>query len=358
MAVLVTCSACSRPRPQAEIPRALPFDAGTPSEQTESVEPGLHVPEETAAPAGEACMSSATCGAGQQCRGAPGCGTGWACGAARECLSETVAYCDCEGSTIYAPGGCPGRPYAHLGPCGRLGEVVASGTELGLPDWDEQPTSEDRICESNADCGRLETCLGIAGCATEWRCVRARGCSRERVSFCGCDGESFVASATCPGRPFVHRGECRGEALARGEPARLDAGVSAMRSLDAGTPPLARSAARPGVDAGVPTPARTPTPIIDGGTPRIATTAVAPGARVCQTNRDCPRSEICQGPPGCGMQFTCAPPERECIRDTQVFCDCAGRDFRASMFCPGRPYAHRGSCEIDRLMDLSGAAVR
>jgi hypothetical protein len=28
------------------------------------------------------------------------------------------------------------------------------------------------------------------------------------------------------------------------------------------------------------------------------------------------------------------------------------------MFCPARPYRHRGSCEIDRMMELRGAAVR
>ncbi|MDQ3037281.1 MAG: hypothetical protein M3Y87_33110, partial [Myxococcota bacterium] len=78
----------------------------------------------------------------------------------------------------------------------------------------------------------------------------------------------------------------------------------------------------------------------------------------CTTSRDCARGQICQGAPGCGMQWTCSRPERECVRDTQVFCDCEGQDFRASMFCPGRPFAHRGSCEIDRLLDLSGAAPR
>lgn len=283
-------------------------------------------------------MSSADCSAPQHCRGAPGCRTGWACGVGRECLSETVAYCDCDGSTFYAPGGCPGRPYAHLGPCGHIGELVASGTELGIPDWDEQPTSEDHICESNADCSRMQTCFGIAGCATEWRCVRTRGCSRERVSFCGCGGETFVASATCPGRPFVHRGECRGEAVAVAPEVRRDEGpATPTRRVETGASPPAQ---RPSP------PARQQSPL------------TVPGVRTCRTNRDCPRSEVCQGPPGCGMPFTCAPPERECIRDTQVFCDCEGRDFRASMFCPGRPYAHRGSCEIDRLMDLSGAAVR
>lgn len=249
-------------------------------------------------------------------------------------MAESVSYCDCDGATFYAPGGCPGRAYAHLGPCESMGELVAAGTDLGLPDWDEQPTTQDRTCGASSECGPGLTCFGIAGCGNDWRCVRARGCSRERISFCGCDGASFVASATCPGRPFVHRGECRGEAVASAEP----------------PPPTSSTGERAITSAARPRGATT--------TERRASVATTPSSSTCVTSRDCSRGQICQGAPGCGMEWTCAPPERACIQDTQVFCDCEGRDFRASMFCPGRPYAHRGSCEIDRLLDLSGAAVR
>ena len=46
------------------------------------------------------------------------------------------------------------------------------------------------------------------------------------------------------------------------------------------------------------------------------------------------------------------------LAEAQVFCDCERNTFRASMNCPGQPYAHRGSCEIDRMLELSGARVR
>jgi hypothetical protein len=59
------------------------------------------------------------------------------------------------------------------------------------------------------------------------------------------------------------------------------------------------------------------------------------------------------------MTWTCQrPPPERCNPDTQVFCDCERNTFRASMNCPGQPYAHRGSCEIDRMLELSGAALR
>ena len=73
----------------------------------------------------------------------------------------------------------------------------------------------------------------------------------------------------------------------------------------------------------------------------------------CQAN-NCPDDAVC-------VRFNPDPARRAvvaCMRRCGGDGDCQGRDFRASMFCPGRTYAHRGSCEIDRLLDLSGAATR
>jgi hypothetical protein len=91
-----------------------------------------------------------------------------------------------------------------------------------------------------------------------------------------------------------------------------------------------------------------------------ASEPVADAPRGCSSNRSCRRGEVCQGVAGCGEEvvWQCAPPTRPCVTDTQVFCDCEGHDFRASMFCPARPYRHRGSCELDRSLELSGATLR
>lgn len=290
-------------------------------------EPTLAVPEESAAPEGPACTASYECGAGTQCRGPRGCTAAWACGAAIDCSGETIAYCDCDGQSFYAPIGCPGRAYAHPGACDAMGPL-ATAEELGIHDYDEPPTTQDRTCESNADCAGGEQCYGPPGCGMPWRCERLRGCAGARAQLCGCDGETFRASLGCPGRPYAHRGEC--------------SGGTAVAVL---TPP---------------TSAETGTPLSVTQTPIAPVTpgVVESGRRVCSTSRDCRRGEVCTGPPGCGETWVCERPRERCNPDTQVFCDCERNTFRASMNCPGQPFAHRGSCEIDRMLELSGASVR
>lgn len=36
----------------------------------------------------------------------------------------------------------------------------------------------------------------------------ARGCTRDRRPFCGCDGTVFQSSSSCPGQRFAKRGPC------------------------------------------------------------------------------------------------------------------------------------------------------
>lgn len=295
--------------------------------------------EDLSAPEGPACARTSECESGLSCRGPAGCMAPWACGAPRECEPATIAYCDCDGATFYAPSGCAGRPYLHVGPCFLAAETV----EHGIPDGDEPETTEDRVCASSADCRGWETCFGMPGCGSTFRCERVRRCRRDRAPYCGCDGVTFTASSNCPGRPYLHAGACReGMAVASAsDPARAGAPAEdelALASAGGAAPTEPRAAG----------PARTvaaaPAPLADGA---------------CRSARDCRGTRICVGPPGCGFDWRCEPPPPErCNRDTQVFCDCAGETFRASMNCPERPYAHRGSCEIDRLLDLAGGALR
>jgi hypothetical protein len=69
-------------------------------------------------------------------------------------------------------------------------------------------TGPEGECEAAADCGSGEICTGPEGCAVEWTCQPAPSCSRERVEFCSCAGETFEASGDCPGRPVAHAGPC------------------------------------------------------------------------------------------------------------------------------------------------------
>jgi hypothetical protein len=368
VSIVVMSAGCAGPERRAEEPRRrAAIDGGAPALVASASEdaPRLDVPEDTSAPQGPACMRGDQCARGLQCRGAPGCESSWACGEARECMAESVAYCDCDGTTFYASGGCANRPYAHVGPCESVGELVAAGTELGIPDWDEPISRDARACTSSTECERGRTCWGVAGCATQWSCVRAR-CRRDSVAYCGCDGQTFQASSTCPGRPFVHRGACR-DAVARADsPPAADRGATAARGPVAETAPSRAGAATSTPrSAGAAASGRTSSEPTGSRGAAAAPAAMSvpaepPGPTGCRSSRECPRGQVCQGEPGCGteLDWRCAPPQRQCIADTQVFCDCAGRDFRASMFCPGRPFRHRGSCEIDRMLELSGAAVR
>lgn len=332
LALLVV--ACAGPERRTARPTPPP----EPEPVVEIVEPiaepmGPVVPEDSAAPDGPACTRTTDCTSGLACRGVSGCTSDWACGEPRECGTERVAYCDCEGITFYAQAGCPGRPYGHVGPCA---DTSVAETALGMPDGDEPITSEDRTCQSTSDCPRWQVCFGVAGCGMDWRCERVRGCSRHRVAFCGCDGETFMASEDCPGRAFMRRGTCD-EAIASTSP---------EATTPARTTPTA------------PTTPTTPTTTPSTTSTEPTTVASTPSPGGCTSSRECRAGRVCTGPPGCGMVWTCERPPAPCNPDTQVFCDCEGETFRASMTCPGRPHAHRGSCEMDRMLDLSGAALR
>jgi hypothetical protein len=68
-------------------------------------------------------------------------------------------------------------------------------------------------CLRDADCGD-GVCEG-QGCgdAEPGTCVaKNRMCTRDSRPYCGCDGQTFRASGTCPGRRYASEGECSGTA--------------------------------------------------------------------------------------------------------------------------------------------------
>jgi hypothetical protein len=392
--VLAALAACSGAPPRIEGPLRPPdeLDAGLDAPALPDA-PALY--EDEAAPAGPACFAPGDCEAGTACRGPRGCGAAWACGAPLPCGEDRIAYCGCDGVTFYALSGCPGRPYEHPGACE---ERALAELDFGIHDFDEPPTTEDRLCTSSADCRRGEVCFGPSGCGVTLRCQRVRGCSGPRATFCGCDGESFEASAACPGRAYLFRGACDAALAVREADAGLDAGVRLTAASDAGSDAAVRlagagtdagvrlaSAADAGSDAPVAVASTAGRPdagvrlasVADAGVRpasapdagvRLASVADAgppatvDGRRICRSNRDCRRPDICAGPPGCGEIWTCTAPREvvaggRCAADTQYFCDCERETFVASMTCPGRPYAHRGSCEIDLLLELAGGST-
>lgn len=67
------------------------------------------------------------------------------------------------------------------------------------------------------------------------------------------------------------------------------------------------------------------------------------GARTCHTSTDCLRTELCFGPQGCGLPWTCVP-SMACTHDFAPFCSCRGVTVFGSSSCPPEPYAIRGAC--------------
>jgi len=42
------------------------------------------------------------------------------------------------------------------------------------------------------------------------RCIsRSRACTADAIQYCGCDGQTFTSSGSCPGRRFAARGACK-----------------------------------------------------------------------------------------------------------------------------------------------------
>jgi len=68
--------------------------------------------------------------------------------------------------------------------------------------------AEGQPCDESTECGDGLFCDGPEGCDVSWTCQPMRPCTRDLVQYCGCDGESFSGSGTCPTRPFASRGAC------------------------------------------------------------------------------------------------------------------------------------------------------
>jgi hypothetical protein len=137
-------------------------------------------------------------------------------------------------------------------------------------------------CRTDADCGGNAVCEG-EGCGDVLgTCAPAdRMCTRDAQSYCDCAGVTFVASGSCPGRRFAHRGVCE--------------------------------RAKPKPD----------------GTP-------------CDVGSEC-ESGVCEGE-GCDAPGVCKPAQRPCTKDLREYCGCDGKTFRGSGSCPGSRFSKRGAC--------------
>jgi hypothetical protein len=75
------------------------------------------------------------------------------------------------------------------------------------------PLADGAACIKSEDCAS-GTCEG-QGCDANTPGVCAaknRGCTRDLRKYCGCDGNTFSASGSCPGRRYRAKGACTASA--------------------------------------------------------------------------------------------------------------------------------------------------
>jgi hypothetical protein len=65
---------------------------------------------------------------------------------------------------------------------------------------------QDRgTCTDGGTCDGI--CVGTY-CGDEWACLSVQFCTEDISPWCGCDGETFYASSSCPSKAFAHPGMC------------------------------------------------------------------------------------------------------------------------------------------------------
>ncbi len=187
---------CPKPAPESEPDQGSQVPGG-------AVDPGPGpVPSEPSAddgggppPTATTCLSNADCNGGV-CEG-QGCGDdqpGTCAPAQRACTRDSRPYCGCDGQTFRSSGSCPGARYAHEGECQSAGPTAGAD---GSP------------CLAASDC-QSGVCEG-QGCGDDQpgECKPAsRPCTKDLRTYCGCDGQTFQGSGSCPGQRYAAPGEC------------------------------------------------------------------------------------------------------------------------------------------------------
>lgn len=90
-------------------------------------------------------------------------------------------------------------------------------SSAGTPPVEDSEPSSPTAAPDGSPCLRAEDCQsGVCeghGCGEDspGQCMaRSRMCTRDMQVYCGCDGETFRSSGSCPGRRYAHRGACEG----------------------------------------------------------------------------------------------------------------------------------------------------
>lgn len=224
-----------------------------------------------------------------------------------------------------------------LAPQGDAGATTdAASSPDVVPARDVQPSRDavtpvdaPRTCTGPGQCGPGEECQGGPGCGVPWVCGPALGrpCTDDLAPFCGCDGQTFTGSSTCPSRPYMFRGPCEGPPPPPPPSCALPNGARCALGERCRLDPCTVCVCSP-----------------DGALACENTCGPDAGARTCTRDSDCAPNGLCMGPEGCGVPWTCRVGPIGCTADVATFCGCDGFSFTGSSSCPGRPYARRGPC--------------
>ena len=89
------------------------------------------------------------------------------------------------------------------------------------PEPEPEPTEEPAPAETGDKLAAGEACLTADECASgvcegegcgddnPGTCApEMRGCTKDLRPYCGCDGENFQSSGSCPMQRFAHKGFC------------------------------------------------------------------------------------------------------------------------------------------------------
>ena len=301
------------------------------------------------------CTSDDDCRRGYVCAGVAGCGTYWTCVRRRRqhCRRGPATFCGCDGETFSSRTTCPGRPIAYAGECASsepgtavAGEPAEGGGALALAMGGNDEAGGGVAGESGSSDTRAGSdASGGPGASSSRATGAASGSGASGASTAGSDASGGPGASGSPGASSSRAtGGASGSGSSRDASGRRGTGSSdasaSSRASSGGRGPSSSDASHGRVAA-----SDTSSHAAHSGTESSAAEPAGPAS--CASNRDCGRGEVCTGPEGCEAEWHCTRPSQRCIHDTQYFCGCDGRSFRASMTCPGRPHRHRGSCAAD-----------
>ncbi len=121
-----------------------------------------------------------------------------------ECTCAGVGVCTaraCLDASMPDAGLDAGSADAAVGDAGSIDSAVSdSGADGGAP---------GESCSAASPCTGGGVCVGGPACGDTWTCAFSGiACTDDVVSYCGCDGSTFMGSSTCVNRPIAHLGSC------------------------------------------------------------------------------------------------------------------------------------------------------